>query len=182
MTAPWIVEQSEVLQETRIFKLRRDLCRDPEERAAYPVFVAEADDWCNVIALTESRELVLVEQWRFGIRSPSLEIPGGIVARGEDPGVAAARELLEETGYEALSLVRIGVVHPNPAIFSNRCFTYLAENVRRAAAVHENPDAMERVEVRLVPEREIDRLVGEGAITHALVLAAFLFYGLWKLR
>ena len=51
------------------------------------------------LALTPDREVVLVREFRTGTEEFLLELPGGIVDAGEDPATAAARELVEETGY-----------------------------------------------------------------------------------
>jgi hypothetical protein len=81
---------------------------------------------------------------------------------------------LEETGYEAASLVRLGAVNPNPAIFGNVCHTYLAQDVR--ATRPPSLDPTEDIEVELVPLDRIPSLIASGTIDHGLVIAAFHFY------
>ena len=93
---------------------------------------------------------------------------------GETSQGAAVRELLEETGYQAENCVQIGEVNPNPAIFSNRCFTFLARKVKKVA--DPKPDQAEDIEVILVPLSEIPELIRQGKIDHAIVVAAFHFY------
>jgi ADP-ribose pyrophosphatase len=90
------------------------------------------------------------------------------------PAVAAARELREETGYEAERLVPLGVVHPNPAIQGNRCYTFLAENARIVS--EPQPDETEDIRIVLHRVEEVSRLLREGRITHALVVSALLWY------
>ena len=53
-----------------------------------------------VVALTSERKILLVRQYRPGPKLFLNEIPGGYVGKDEDPEKAAARELLEETGYK----------------------------------------------------------------------------------
>jgi ADP-ribose pyrophosphatase len=124
-----------------------------------------------VIPLTDDGRVVLVRQYRFGTEDFTLEIPGGMCDSDESPLRAAAREMREETGFEARQIVPLGFVHPNPAIQTNRCHSYLARGARRVQ--DPTPDPFEQIEVDSVPLAEIGRLVREGAITHALVVTAF---------
>lgn len=55
-----------------------------------------------VLAITQSQEVLLVRQFRPGPATILLEMPGGMVEPGETVLAAAARELLEETGYKGL--------------------------------------------------------------------------------
>ncbi|HYX90105.1 MAG TPA: NUDIX hydrolase, partial [Myxococcaceae bacterium] len=82
-----------------ILRIREDLVSDPRTGAGRPRVIIEAPDWVNIIPVTIDEQVVLVRQFRFGIWSPALEIPGGMVDPGEDPLSAAVRELEEETGY-----------------------------------------------------------------------------------
>jgi ADP-ribose pyrophosphatase YjhB (NUDIX family) len=84
------------------------------------------------------------------------------------------RELREETGYGASGLISLNSVHPNPAIQSNRCFTFLAAGVYPEG--DQDQDEKEDIQVLLRPLSEIPRLIREGQITHSLVLAAFYRY------
>ncbi len=121
--------------------------------------------------MTDEGRVVLVRQFRFGVDDFTLEIPGGMCDPGESPAETAARELREETGYVAGRLEPLGWVHPNPAIQSNRCHTFLA---RPAARVGEpQPDPHEAFEIVEEPLDAIDRLILDGRITHALVVGAF---------
>lgn len=52
-----------------------------------------------MLAMTEEDEVILVECYRPGPEILLKELPGGAIDAGEEPQVAAARELLEETGY-----------------------------------------------------------------------------------
>jgi 8-oxo-dGTP pyrophosphatase MutT (NUDIX family) len=76
-------------------------------------------DWVNIVALTPEGEVVLVRQFRFGIETLSLEVPGGVIEAGEDPVAAGLRELREETGYVGERGRLIASIHPNPAIHPN---------------------------------------------------------------
>ncbi len=172
----WRTTGSKILAATPVFSLRQD----SKERASgsssrHDFYILDAVDWVNVVPVTETGDIVFIELYRHGIEAPSLEIPGGMIdPEDPDPAAAAAREMREETGYEADRLVPLGVVHPNPALQGNRCHTFLAENARLVGDVM--PDETEDIRVVLHPQREVPRLLREGKITHALVVAGLFWY------
>lgn len=162
--------------ETPVFRVRRD----QKKKKSHPFrtrdyYIVDAVDWVNVIPVTPDEQVVLIELHRHGIDEPSLEIPGGMIDP-EDPSpmAAAQREMLEETGFESDSLLPLGVVHPNPAIQSNRCYTFLAPNAQPTG--QPSPDEGEDITVVEYPLRAIPELLKQGKITHSLVIAAFLWF------
>ncbi len=174
MAQPWTWISSKILTACRIFTLSQEIYRSPRTGKEHEFYLLDSGDWVNVIPLTPDEEVILVKQFRFGTKDFSLEIPGGMVDGEESPAQAVGRELLEETGYAGDQPILLGMVHPNPAIHTNRCYTYLVRN----AAFHHPPrqDSTEDIEVQIVPLAEIPRMIHEGRITHALVIAAFYWY------
>jgi ADP-ribose pyrophosphatase len=131
----------------------------------------ECVDWVNVIALTPDDRVVLVRQYRAGTDSIAIEIPGGMVDEGETPLAAAARELEEETGFTAKTWRPLGSVSPNPAIFGNRLWSFLALD---AVQTHQQRlDTSEVIEIDVVPLPEVQAMLRDGRIDHALVVDAF---------
>lgn len=166
------------LATTRVLDLLGMRYRHPVRGTEKDFVVIKPTDWCNVIALTPDGRIVLVKQFRFGIDTFSLEIPGGIIEPGEDVVEAGLRELREESGYTGARARLLGSVNPNPAIQSNRCHFVLVEDAVRSAELEW--DADEEMEVTALPVEEVLALARSGGITHALVLnALFLFEPHW---
>ena len=178
MIKKWDMVTSEEIESNRVFSVRRDTSVSPITGNEHDFFVIDAPDWINVIALTENDEVVLIEQYRHGNQSVTIEIPGGMIDPGEEPLETAKRELLEETGYAGENWVEIGEVLPNPAIQSNRCFTFLATNCKKIGQT--NFDTTEYIITYTRPYSEIPKLVSQGKITHSLVIAAFYWCHLYK--
>ena len=168
---PWDILSSRRDQSYRIFEIRTDHARSPRTGRSHDFYILESRDWVNVIPITSTGDVVLIRQYRHGIRENTLEIPGGIVEPGDSPEQAARRELAEETGYLDQSMDYLGYVHPNPAILNNRCHTFVAHDVRLNG--EQDQDEKEDIEIVLYPLSAIPRLIRENEITHALVLAAF---------
>ena len=171
---PFDIIEDSLLGDYRVFTLHRQILQHPSNDSTHPFFVVKTTDWVNVLAITSDRKVLLVRQPRAGTASVTVEIPGGMVDPNEAPITAAARELREETGYVSDPLVPLGVVEPNPALFSNRCHTFLAPNARYEG--EPALDAAEVIEVFTHPLDDIDSLLANGTITHALVHAAFAHY------
>lgn len=164
-----------LLQKTRVFDVYAQRMRSPDGSYEDDFYFLETTDWVNVLPVTADREIVLVRQFRHGVQSPCLEIPGGMLdAADEDPAQAARRELEEETGYTARAIERLGFVHPNPAIQSNTCHFYLAHDVVRTK--EQCLDPAEDIDVAVVPLRDVTRLISSGEISHCLTVSALCQY------
>lgn len=172
---------SSVACSTAIFQVRRDRCRLRSAAAERDFYVLDSVDWINVIPLTDDEHVLLVEQYRHGLDTFCLEIPGGMVDP-EDPSPlhAARRELLEETGWAAPRWEHLGDMHPNPAIQSNRCSVFLAAGAGPAGPA--TPELWEELHPVRVPLSEIPALIDGGRITHTLVISAFYLLERWRAR
>ncbi len=177
---PWRVLREEHLQHCRVFDVHVATMESPHTGSPHPFYRIESPAWVNVVALTPDDELVMVRQFRQGSRVVTLEIPGGIVDPGESPEEAAARELIEETGYRAGRLASLGSINPNPALFGNRCHMQVALDCVAATAIQNS--ATEETLVELVPLTQLPDLLRGGAIDHALVVAALYAFDLWRSR
>jgi 8-oxo-dGTP pyrophosphatase MutT (NUDIX family) len=157
------------LTETWLFRLRRERFRSRRSGKTHDYFIMHLADGVHVIAVTPEQEVVLVRQFRAGSGRDSLETPGGLLEPDEDPGIAGARELLEETGYAGDPPERLGTLRPNPAILTMAITTIVIRNARRVA--EPRPDPNEELAIELVPVREIPAVIRDGRIDHAVCVA-----------
>ncbi|HNS39718.1 MAG: NUDIX hydrolase [Anaerolineae bacterium] len=181
MVKKWERLNSEYLGDFRIFRARADSSRSPRTGNVHRFFVLETPDWVNIIPLTPEGNVVMIHQYRHGTEEITLEVPGGMVDEEDgDPAVSAARELREETGYEATEVIHLGSVAPNPAFLDNRCHSYLARDARHVTGM--KLDGAEDIAFTEIPLAEIPDLISNGTITHSLTIDAFYFLELYQRR
>jgi len=172
----WRRVSSHLVADCKVFTVTQKLMEG--ENKSIDAYVIENPDWVNIIALTAEMQVVLIEQFRYGIEKVILELPGGMIDEGENAERAARRELLEETGFSAEKFILLGISNPNPAIQNNRIYHYLAINARKTSDT--DFDENESISTKLVPIKETDYLIKSGKITHSLVVSAFHYFSLWQ--
>lgn len=169
----WKVLGSEYLIKRPWLTARRDTVELPNGKVHPEYYILEYPDWINVIAITEEGELVMVEQYRHGLREVFTELVAGVIEPGEEPLCAAQRELLEETGYAGGEWRLFSVISSNPSTNNNLTYCFIAEGVEKVADQH--LDATEDIAVHLLTEQEVRTMLNNDQIKQALMAAP-----LWK--
>ncbi len=171
----WKLLDSRTIADYEFVRIREDRYQFKPTGGDAPFVVCDTADWVLVIPVTADGEVVMIRQFRHGVREVVLEVPGGIIDAGESPEEAAVRELREETGFTAERVRLLGRMLPNPAINSASCHVVLAENCRRTA--ERNLDPFEEIDVLARRLTDIPNMIQTGEIRHALVIAAFGLMG-----
>lgn len=174
----WKTLSSEYLLRAPWAVLRRDICEMSNGHIVPEYYVLEYPNWVSMIAVTKDNRFILVKQYRQGIQEVVLEIPGGVIDIGEDPEVAAKREMLEETGYQFDHMEKLVDLMPNPATSNNITHIYLLTGGVKVQS--QDLDEQEEIEVVLASPDEVMKLLSENKIGQAIHSSA-LFYGLMRL-
>jgi 8-oxo-dGTP pyrophosphatase MutT (NUDIX family) len=171
---PWKVVKSRYIVDDQWMKLRADECRTPDGHIVSPYYVLEYPTWVNVIALTPDKEVVLIRQYRHGIRQFITEIPGGAVSK-DDPTIvhAVRRELLEETGYEVKEVIETGSMSANPVNHTNKVHFHLAFDAEKTS--EQTLELTEQIKVFLLPWNEFVERAYKGELSHPDHIASVFF-------
>ncbi len=170
----WKELSSTLKNKSIIFKHHVKERQSPSGSAKGYFDILEMRDWVNILAYTEAGEIILVKQYRHGLDDISIEFPAGVVDPGEDFLIAAKRELQEETGHVSDEWSLLGEVKPNPAFLTNTCKMFLAKNCVKK--FEQSLDPLEEVEVDLVAEKDVFKMIAKSEIQHSLTLSTLLLH------
>jgi 8-oxo-dGTP pyrophosphatase MutT (NUDIX family) len=157
----------------RIFKVHKVRFEHERRATGGDFFVMDTPNWVHVVALTPARELVMVQQFRFGTETLSWEVPGGLMESGESPEAAGLRELREETGFVGGNCELMASIAPNPAIQNNRCFLVLVRDAVQREPL--NWDEHEEIRTQTIDLETADTWARDGTIMHSLSITSLFF-------
>lgn len=169
-TKPWKKLNGHKGPEVPLFEMEIHKMESPRNQSVLDAIVLKLPDTINVVALDEDGALILVEQYRFGIKEALLELPAGFIDGDEEPLVAAKRELYEETGYFSDDWTYLGVTFLNPSYVNNRCYHFLATNAWFQGG--RELDNTEDIAIHHIGKGRIAPFLAEGGIQDAIGLAA----------
>jgi 8-oxo-dGDP phosphatase len=114
------------------FAVRQDSLEEPGDgTATFDRLVVEHPGAVVVLAVDDEDRALVLHQYRHPLALRIVQLPAGLLDQpGEDPLVAARRELLEEGALEAGRWQHLASTHTSPGICSERIEVYLAEDLR----------------------------------------------------
>src|SRR5689334_11539426 len=167
---PFELIKSETLLQGRAFKVRRDTLKTPNGEETR-LEIIEHGGSVVVVPIDEEGNVLLVRQYRHAAQQDLLELPAGTRHENEPFEECAAREIREETGMEAGSLLKIGDFYLAPGYSTELMAVFLATELRH------NPldaDFDEFLQLEKMPVKAASELFESGKVLDAKSLAAWL--------
>lgn len=122
-----------------------------------------------IFAQKNNGNVLLVEQYRYAIKSVQTELPAGRLEKGETPLFAAQRELKEETGYIANKWESLGFIFTTFGICDEKLYLFKATDLTYDKP---DPDEGEILTYKELPLIEVQNLIKNGTINDAKTICA----------
>ncbi len=167
-----IVLSSTTIYEGPVFGIRRDEVIEPSGVRAIREVITHPGSVVVLPVLPDGR-ILLIQQYRYAAKEYLWELVAGRIDPGETPKVAAARELIEETGYRAKRFRVFLDVFPTPGFLEERMFILLAEGLTAGEA---EPEEDEKIVSRAYNRKELEEMIGGGKLRDAKSIAGILYY------
>lgn len=129
-----------------------------------------------IVPLAAGNLVRMVKQYRVAAEKWVIELPAGTLTPGEDPALAAPRELLEETGDQADTWQDLGGIYTAPGILTERLSLYLATGLKPGP---NQLDFDEHIEVLTIPWKRVLQMIREGEIEDAKTISGLTKAGLY---
>jgi ADP-ribose pyrophosphatase len=163
---------SSIIYEGPVFGLRRDEIIEPSGVRATREVITHPGSVVVLPVLPDGR-ILLIQQYRHATRQYLWELVAGRIDGEETPKQAAARELIEETGYRATKFRIFLDVFPTPGFLEERMFLLLAEGLTAGVA---EPEEDEKIISRTYNRKELEEMIRTGKLRDAKSIAGLLFY------
>ena len=131
-----------------------------------------------ILPILEGGRIVMIRNRRHTVGQELLELPAGTLERKadgtpEDPALCSARELTEETGYQAATIRPFGWFYTSPGILTEKMYAFIATGLTPGEQALEDA---EQIRVEVLEEAVVRRLIRENRIVDAKSIATVLRY------
>jgi ADP-ribose pyrophosphatase len=127
----WKIRNTTILEKNNWITLRKDQCQTPSGHIIDDYYVMELQDVACAIAITKEKKILLIKEYKHGVKKRIVQLPCGYIDAGETPMEAAKRELLEETGYVSEKWTSLGENTGSPGRLNHYYHFFVAEDVER---------------------------------------------------
>lgn len=166
------IQENEVFN-GKILRVRRDDVLDGEGKPCIRELVVHSGGACALYV--EDGKVALVRQYRYAYGEEVLEIPAGKLEKGEDPKLAALRELAEEAGVIAdpVDAELLYVLYPTPGYTNEKIYIYF---VKKGKKQERRLDDGELLDTLFLPLDEVKALLMEGKLNDSKTIVALQHY------
>ena len=162
MIKKWQTKKSTEVFRTKWFSILKDDCLTSDGNRIKDFYVINSPNGAMVVPITDSGEVILVNQFRQSVKKFSLECPAGFMDKGESFLKTAKRELLEETGYSFKEIKKLGEFYSYSSKLTTKVGIFVATGCTKTKS--QSLDGGENLDVEVVSLKKINKLIESGKI------------------
>jgi ADP-ribose pyrophosphatase len=163
----------EVLYTGKVFDLIVDQVEYPSGNKGVRE-IAHHPGGAVVVPILDDGNVMLVKQLRYPLGKHILELPAGKLNKGEDPAVAAHRELEEETGWIASHLVKLTSMYSTPGFCDEELHIYLATGLQQSSNGHHREEGEFTMTVHVMALSDAIGLVNNAELKDGKTIVGLL--------
>ncbi len=127
-----------------------------------------------VVPLFENGSVMLVKQMRYPLGKHILELPAGKLNKGEEPELAARRELMEETGWSAVRWEKLTTIYTTPGFCDEELHIFLATGLQGSSDDHRREEGELSMTLHIMPLADAVAMVETGEMKDGKTIAGLL--------
>jgi ADP-ribose pyrophosphatase len=163
---------SKIIYKGPVFEVRRDEVLEPTGVHTIREVITHPGSVVVMPILADGR-IILIRQYRHAARQFLWELVAGRIDPGESVRQAAARELIEETGYRAKRMRVFLDLFPTPGFLEERMYILIAKELAPGTA---EPEEDEKIVVKAFAPAELEKMIRRGVLRDAKSIAGLLYY------
>ena len=129
---------------------------------------------CAIIPLISKDKVILIKQFRIALEKYIWEIPAGTLEKKEKPEKCAKRELIEEIGYKAGRLKKLGEIYPAVGYSDEVLHIFKATDLIKTQVMQEKDEI---IEPKMFTRPQIGKMIRSGKIRDSKTISAFAMLG-----
>lgn len=172
MIKKWKVVSREEVSPSKWFPLFKDKVELPNGKTVEDYYWSQLGDVVMIIGVTKDEKILLVKQYKHGVKEIMIEFPAGRIKKDQSPEQAAIAELREETGYKAVELKLMGKLRTVPSKDDVTVYVYLAKGLQDKG--EQEFDENEEIEVIEKDWDGVEKMILEGEINGSDTVGAWM--------
>lgn len=159
----WKTIASDIVYKSKFITIKNEKCERDDGHIIPAYLTIETQDSAGILALTPDLKVVMTKQYRHAIKQIVLEPTAGYHDPSDkDLSQTASRELLEESGYKAEKIIKLGYSYPSAGISNTSTHIFLGLNCEKVDKQH--LDGNEQIDIQLIPWRDVLKMLENGEI------------------
>lgn len=167
----WKTLESKLAFDNKWFRVQQDTVELPSGKVLDDYFLYLEGIIGMVVPVTVEGKIILVKQYKHGVKDLIIECPAGWLNEGEDSLEGTKRELAEETGFIGDKWDKIGEFSEKPTKIIGKTVLFLAQDLQKNPEIIHN-DETEEIEVLEKGWNEVFKMINLGEINASMTIAA----------